>query len=204
MRILAATAILATALVALPSSQTSQDSRPSSSLERAFPSSGRINFSLSAGEYRITGSPDNHLRLKWSVRDPDDLSKVFAAADVSGRDATITTDGPNNFKADIQVPSRADLYVRLTAGELTIEGIEGNKDVSLHAGELVIDVGRAEDYHSVAASVWAGEVHATPFHVSKEGLFRSFNWTGKGPYSLEARLKAGELHLRSKSAAAQR
>jgi len=131
------------------------------------------------------------------VRRPDELSKVFARADVHGNEATITTDGPDNFKADIQVPSRADLYVRLTAGELTIEGIQGNKDVSLHAGELTIDVGRADDYHSVAASVWAGEVHATPFHVSKEGLFRSFNWSGKGPYSLEAHLKAGEVHLRS-------
>ena len=198
MRILAATVILATALVALPSSQTSPDSRPSSSLERAFTSNGRVNFSLSAGEYRITGSQDNRLRMSWSVPDPDDLSKVFAAADVSGREATVTADGPNNFKADIQVPSQADLYVRLTAGELTIAGIDGNKDVSLHAGELDIDVGRAEDYKSVAASVWAGEVHATPFGVSKEGLFRSFNWSGKGPYTLSARLKAGEVHLRSR------
>ena len=137
--------------------------------------------------------------MKWTVRDPDDLRRVFAAADVKGREATITTDGPNNFKADIQVPSHADLYVRLTAGELTIQGIDGNKDVSLHAGELDIDVGRPEDYRSVSASVWAGEVHANPFNVSKEGLFRSFNWSGKGAYTLEARLKAGEVHLRSRS-----
>jgi hypothetical protein len=203
MRIILATAILATALVALPSSQTSQDSRPSSSLERAFTSNGRISFDLSAGEYRITGSRDTRLRMKWSVRDPEDLSKVFAKADVHGSEANVTTDGPDNFKAEIQVPARADLYVRLTAGELTIEGIQGNKDVSLHAGELDIDVGRADDYHSVAASVWAGEVHATPFHVSKEGLFRSFNWSGKGPYSLEARLKAGEVHLRSRGDSAR-
>ena len=86
---------------------------------------------------------------------------------------------------------------RLTAGELTIEGIDGNKDVSLHAGELDIDVGRAEDYRSVSASVWAGEVHASPFNVSKEGLFRSFSWSGKGAYTLEARLKAGEIDLRT-------
>lgn len=196
-RISVAAAILVTALVALPSTQT-RDSRPSDSLDRAFTSNGRITFDLSAGEYRITGSPDSRLRMKWSVRDPEDLAKVFAKADVRGREATVTTDGPNNFKADIQVPSRADLYVRLTAGELTIEGIQGNKDVSLHAGELDIDVGRPDDYHSVAASVWAGEVHATPFQVSKEGLFRSFNWSGKGPYSLAAHLKAGEVHLRSR------
>jgi len=203
MRITVASAILTTAFAAAPFSQTSQDARVSDSLERPFTANGRISFSLSAGEYRITGSPDNRLRMKWTVRDPDDLPRVFAAADVKGREAAITTDGPNNFKADIQVPTHADLHVRLTAGELTISGIAGNKDVALHAGELYIDVGRPEDYHSVSASVWAGEVHADPFKVSKEGLFRSFNWTGKGRYTLEARLKAGELHLRSRGGVAQ-
>ena len=107
------------------------------------------------------------------------------------------TDGPEHFKVDIGVPTRADLYIRLTAGELSVDNVEGNKDVGLHAGEIDIDVVRPEDYHSVSASVWAGEVHASPFHLSKEGLFRSVEWTGKGPYRLEARLKAGEVRLRT-------
>ena len=196
MRLILASAILAAILAAAPSSQT-RDSRVSGSLEKPFTSNGRISFSLSAGEYRITGSPDNRLRMTWTVRDPDDLPRVHAAAEVKGRDAAVSVSGPNNFRADIEVPSRADLYVRLTAGELAIEGIDGNKDVSLHAGELDIDVCRADDYRSVAASVWAGEVHANPFNVSKEGLFRSFSWSGKGAYTLAARLKAGEIHLRT-------
>jgi len=151
---------------------------------------------LSAGSYRISGSSENRVRLQWRVRNPEELSQVRARADVRDRDATITTDGPgNHFAVDIQVPSRADLYVRLTAGELTVEGIEGNKDIGLHAGELDIDVGRPEDYHSVSASVWAGELHANPYRENKEGLFRSFDWSGKGPYRLEARLKAGEVRL---------
>ena len=113
------------------------------------------------------------------------------------RNAAILTDGPNHFKVDIQVPSRADLHVRLTAGELRIEAVEGNKDIGLHAGEIGIDVGRPEDYKSVSASAWAGEVHAAPYNETKEGLFPSFDWTGKGPYRLEARLKAGEVRLHS-------
>jgi hypothetical protein len=112
----------------------------------------------------------------------------------------ITTDGPSNkgFKVAIQVPRQADLYVRLTAGDLRIEGIQGNKDIELHAGDVRIDVGRAEDYHNVDASVWAGEIQAAPFQVYKGGLFRSFDWSGKGPYRLHARLKAGDLRLFSK------
>ena len=205
MRVALAAAILGTALVAAPLSQTAEDTRPSSSLERAFSHNGRIRMDLSAGDYRISGSPDNRIRLEWSVRDADQLPKVHARADVRDRDASITTDGPSNkgFKVTIQVPRHADLYVRLTAGDLRIEGIEGNKDVELHAGDVRIDVGRAEDYKSVDASVWAGEIQAAPFQVNKGGLFRSFDWRGKGTYRLHAHLKAGDLRLFSKPETAE-
>ena len=195
MRTLAVAAVLGTALVAAPSSQTAQDSRLSDSLERPFPANGQIRMDLSAGEYHVTGSKENRVRLQWRVRDPEELSQVRAKADVRGREASIMTDGPEHFKVDIAVPTHADLYIRLTAGELRVDNVVGNKDIGLHAGELDIDVVRPDDYHSVSASVWAGEVHATPFNMSKEGLFRSVSWSGKGPYRLEAKLKAGEVRL---------
>jgi hypothetical protein len=180
---------------------SAQDSRQTRSLDRAFTANGRINLDLSAGEYRITPSRDNHIRLVWSVKDGGRLSDVRARADVGKQEANVSLDGPSdNFRAEIALPARSDLYVRLTAGELAIEGIEGNKDVAAHAGELDIDVGRAEDYYKVESSVWAGEIHATPYRISKEGLFRSIDWYGKGPYRLEARLKAGEIRLHAKPA----
>ena len=42
------------------------------------------------------------------------------------------------------------------------------------------------------------DLHAAPFNVIKGGLFRSFDWSGKGPYRLHAKLKAGDLRLYSK------
>ena len=70
-----------------------------------------------------------------------------------------------------------------------------HKDISSHAGEIDIDVGNPSDYRRVEASVWAGELHVQPFGPAREGLFRSFDWTGPGRYLLNARLKAGELRL---------
>ena len=201
MRTILSAALVGTALIAAPALVAQQSSRPSSSLERDFVSNGKISMDLSAGEYRITGSPDNKIRLAWSVRGEDSLSDVEARADIRGTEARIVTDGPmNNFKVTIQVPQRADLYIRLTAGELRLDRVEGSKDVELHAGEMRIDVNRAEDYNSVDASIWAGEIHADPFNVRKEGLFRSFDWKGHGPYRLHARLKAGEVWLSEKKA----
>lgn len=200
MRTIVITAIVGLALVALPESQSAQDSRPGGSLEQPFAANGRISMDLSAGEYRITGSPDSRIRLDWSVRDRDKLADVRARADVRGQDAAISTDGPDNggFKVAIAVPTRADLYVRLTAGELTIEGIEGNKDVALHAGEVRIDVGRPQDYRIVDASLWAGDLDASAFGVNKGGLFRSFDRGGNGRYRLKVHLKAGEIRLYSR------
>jgi hypothetical protein len=200
MRTAVAAGILGTALVASPLAGPDRDARAKESLERTFTQNGRIRMDLSAGEYHISGSRDNRIRLEWSVRDAAQLPRVRARADVHGRDASITTDAPTNkgLNVAIQVPQQADLYVRLTAGDLRIEGIQGNKDVELHAGDVRIDVGRAQDYHNVDASVWAGEIRAAPFQVHKEGLFRSFDWRGKGPYRLHAKLKAGDLRLFSK------
>ena len=193
-------AILGAALVAGAAAAT-QEARTSDSLERPFVSNGRLRMDLSAGDYRIAGTKSDRIRLEWSVQDAGQLSRVRIRADVRGADATISTDSPNNsrFKVLIQVPTQADLYVRLTAGDLRVESIRGNKDIELHAGDVDIDVGRPEDYRHVDASVWAGDLTAAPFHVYKGGLFRSFDWNGNGTYRLHAHLKAGDLRLFSKS-----
>ncbi|OFW28318.1 MAG: hypothetical protein A3H97_00045 [Acidobacteria bacterium RIFCSPLOWO2_02_FULL_65_29] len=188
-----------TAMLALaPASPTfSQTPRPSDSLERPFASGGHVHLDLSAGEYTIQGSADNRVRLEWSVRNPERLRRVRARADIRGSDAWISLDGPDNggLRVTVYVPRRSDLDVDLSAGELRIEGIEGNKDVKSYAGEMRIDVGRVDDYRSVEASIWAGEIQAAPFRASKEGLFRRFDWTGAGRYRLRASLWAGELRL---------
>ena len=156
---------------------------------------------LAAGEYRITGSTENRVRIDWSARDADALSRVKTVADVRDKEVRITTDGPSNrsLKFTIQVPAQSDLYIRLTAGDMRIENVRGNKDVELRAGDLRIDVGRAEDYAKVDASLWAGDIKADAFNIYKDGLFRSFDWTGQGQYRLHAHLMAGDLRLYTKN-----
>ncbi|HEV3141692.1 MAG TPA: hypothetical protein VGY57_14305, partial [Vicinamibacterales bacterium] len=150
--------------------------------------------------YRIVGDAQNRIRMEWSVQDAASLAKVKARADVHDKEVSITTEGPSNkgLTFTILVPRQSDLYVRLSAGELRIDDIRGSKDVELHAGDARIDVGRAEDYNSVDASVWVGDLNAAPFDVFKGGLFRSFDWKGKGSFRLHAKLNVGDLRLFSK------
>jgi hypothetical protein len=199
MRTLTVGLIVGAALAAIPAAQTRQAERPSNSLERPFASGGRVRMDLSAGEYRIAGTNDNRVAIEWSVRNPERLWRAKARAEVHGSDAIVETDGPDNggLRATIHVPARSDLDIRLSAGEIRVEGIEGNKALDLYAGEVDMDVGRAADYRSVSASVWAGEISAPPFNASKGGLFRSLEWTGSGPYRLRVKLWAGEVRLYS-------
>jgi hypothetical protein len=189
--------LLAASLAMVAVTVSARDTSTSGSLERPFAANGSVKMDLVAGDYHITGTSQARVRLDWSVREAEALPQVRANADVHDRQATITTDGPRNkgLKFTIQVPNQSDLYVRLTAGDMKIEDIRGNKDVELHAGDLRIDVGRADDYKRVDASLWAGDIHASAFQISKDGLFRSFDWSGPGAYHLHAHLKAGDLYL---------
>ena len=195
MRVLLTTAILGTALAAVAASAQRPDQQDS--LERNFVANGRVRMDLSAGDYRISGGPDNRIRMEWRTRDGDQLARVRARAEVRGTVADITTDAPRNssFHVEIQVPTRTDLDVRLTAGDLRVERVQGNKEINLHAGDINIDVGNPADYRRVEASIWAGDLRAEPFGQQKDGLFRSIEWNGKGVYRLSVHLKAGDLRL---------
>jgi hypothetical protein len=107
--------------------------------------------------------------------------------------------GPtNDFRLRIQVPKNTNLMVRCPAGDLTVEGITGDKDVELHAGNLDIAVGDASAYRHADASLMAGDLTAPAFDVDKGGLFRSFQKSNAGgKYLLHAHVAAGEITLRN-------
>ena len=66
--------------------------------------------------------------------------------------ATVRVDTPwhDGAKMRIELPRRSNIVVRLSAGDLTIRGIEGSKDVSASAGDVKIDVGSRDQYQSSA------------------------------------------------------
>ena len=179
----------------IAASASAAEDRPNT-LERSFASGGRIRMELSAGDYRISGSPDEKVHVEWDVRDPDDLRRVRVTPALAGKDGTLEITGPRqHFHVRIRVPERTDLIVRLTAGDLKIDGIQGNKDIESHAGDLEIEMGPVADLRHVEASVWAGDLNARTLKISKGGLFRSLKWDGTGRYEVQAHLKAGDLRL---------
>jgi hypothetical protein len=108
----------------------------------------------------------------------------------------VTNTPRGNFNADIEVPRRSNLWIRLTAGELIVGNVEGDKDLELNAGRLQVDIPRPQEYGHRDASVTTGSIEASAFDISKGGLFRSFSQQGPGKYRLHAYVIAGEIDLR--------
>jgi hypothetical protein len=81
------------------------------------------------------------------------------------------------------------------AGKVDIDNVTGDKNIELSAGDLTVQVGDAGDYSEVEASVYTGDLNASPFGVSKGGLFRSFHKKGTGEYRLYAHVGAGKISL---------
>jgi hypothetical protein len=164
--------------------------------EKPFVSGGRIAMYLEGGDYEVRPAADNHIRVTLSGNIGN--AKVELNTNGTHADVTVKDTPHNNFHAIIEVPKVADLSIRLSAGNLVVAAITGNKDIESHAGNAEISVGDPNDYSSVDASVMAGNIDADAFGGSKSGLFRHFKWSGRGKYTLHAHLAAGNLELRSR------
>ena len=163
-----------------------------------FPSGAKLRMHLRSGDFRIVGREGHTISVRLDGKNSSnaqDLTVRFERSDHDG-DLRISGGPRNGLQVTVEVPAASSLYVRMPAGELAVEGVSGDKDVELHAGDLTISVGSAADYARVDASVLSGDLEAPPFGESHGGLFRSFEKRGSGKYTLHAHVGAGDLTLR--------
>ena len=164
--------------------------------EKDFVSGGRIKMTLESGDYKILASSDNRIHVRWNEASASGV-RVKLATNGESADVRVENTPHNNFHATIEVPALTDLRIRLTAGDMSVTGIKGDKDIEIRAGDLNISVGSASDWGDVDASVTAGDINASPFQESRGGLFRSFHWKGPGKYKLHVHLTAGDVNLKN-------
>lgn len=168
------------------------------SFQADFVSGGRLRMHIRSGDLRVIGSNENKIRVTYSGKNGGKTSDVTVSLKTIGSNVDLrVSGGPHrDFRIEIQVPKNSGLYLRMPAGDLEVDGITGDKDVEIHAGDMTLGVGKADDYGHVDASVNAGDLDAEPFGVSKGGLFRSFDQHGGGKYRLHAHVGAGDMVIR--------
>jgi len=164
--------------------------------EKDFVSGGKVEMTLESGDYKIRASSDNRIHVRWNEASAKGV-RVKLTTNGKSADLRVEDTPHNNFHAIIEVPALTDVRIRLTAGDLSVSGVKGDKDIELNAGDLNISVGSSSDWGDVDASVTAGDIHAPAFQEARGGLFRSFKWKGPGKYRLHAHLMAGDINLRN-------
>jgi hypothetical protein len=190
------------ALIALPAAAGADKSEISERgiphFEAQIPSGARVALHLRAGDIRILGAEDGKLTVDISGKNKNNIDDLrYRLTSTSGNAELHISGGPrNDLNIEVHVPRNSELYARISAGDVTIENITGSKDVELHAGDLVINVGNPDDYSQVEASVGAGDISAAPFGEERGGIFRSFKKSGKGKFTLYAHVGAGDLTLK--------
>jgi hypothetical protein len=164
--------------------------------EVKFQPNGVVKLELSAGDWTVRAGASDKIVITLHGS-ADEIKRVKVGFDVNGTTAKLTvSETPDSeFHGEIELPARSDLMLRLTAGDLKVQGIDGSKDIANHAGDVDIEIGNADDYGEVDLSVGVGDLNAAPFGESSGGFFGHVQRDGTGPYSLRAHLDAGDLRI---------
>src|SRR5271156_753361 len=153
----------------------------------------------------IVGTDQAAIHVSCTLGDEGDAQRIRIRLKGNQDDETLTITGDlrkgNNVRVRIEVPRKTSLRVEMSAGEVKVEEIAGDKDIDLYAGRIAISSTRPWDYRSVDVWVSIGSVKAPVYGAEKGGFFRGITKeTAGGEYSLHAHLIAGEIDLLGKSA----
>jgi hypothetical protein len=152
----------------------------------------------------IVGTDQAAIHVSCTSGDEGDAQRIRIRFQGNQDDETLTITGDlrkgNNVRVRIEVPRKTSLRVEMSAGQVKVEEIAGDKDIDLYAGQITISSTRPWDYRSVDVSVSIGAVKAPVYGAEKGGFFRGITKeTAGGEYSLHAHVIAGEIDLQGRS-----
>ena len=116
---------------------------------RDFVAGGFVHVRLSVGDMHIKRGDTNKISLRYTVksRREKNVKEANVDFDVRGNDATIefhALSGANTqFDVELEVPQNTNLDVHDKVGDVTVEDVDGDKDLSLGVGDIRVSNGRA-------------------------------------------------------------
>jgi hypothetical protein len=164
---------------------------------------GSLWFRLRGGDVHVTrGTDPEHIVLRYTPdpKKPDEEKKVQISSSVHGSEVRIEIKAPVSLSVDaeVEVPSPMSLDVHLTGGDLTVDGVEGDKDLQLFAGDLKLDVGTLQTVRNAEVSVRVGDVDVPPIGQVRGWLGHTWTYHGSGQYRLYAHTSFGDASLLAK------
>ena len=155
-------------------------------MHRKYAAAGLVAISVSLDEVKdakLRPKIDQFLRREQAAF----ANFILDASDDEWQEKLKISGPHNDIHYTVELPSRLDIIVRLSAGDLNVSGMVGSKDIELHAGDLNLHVGEPADYANVDLSVLVGDLNAGPWGA-KSGIGRAFS-SGEGRQVQTARAR---------------
>lgn len=170
---------------------------------RDFAAGGMLHVRLSVGDLRIMRGASNQIHLRYTVKSRRESHVKDAKVDfeVRGHDASIEFHAPSGgntqFDVELEVPQNTNLDVHQKVGDLTVEDIEGDKDLTLNVGDIRVAKGQM-GYRLVHASTSIGDVNGNGYGETSGWLGKTLKYHGDGKYELRAHVSVGDITLEGK------
>jgi hypothetical protein len=194
-------------LVALGASAqaSSAETRADAAIGEGHPLQGELNrisnvrFHLQDGDFRIVGGDSDEITIRTNGKNAAQAKKkmkVQIRRTGDALDVTFTRVPKSEVQVTIAIPRETALYARMRAGDLSIDGVTGDKDLELLAGDLSVQVSDPADYGPVDLSVRLGDLSGSQFGDPRGRVGNSLRRDGSGKYRLHAHVFAGDLTLK--------
>ena len=170
---------------------------------REFAPGGFVHVRLSVGDMHVRRGDSGKISVRYTIksRHEKNLKDAHMDFDVHGSDATIEfhtpTGGNTQFDVELEVPEKTNLDVHDKVGDVTVEDVEGDKDLSLGVGDINVSNGRA-GYRVVNASAGIGDVTGDGYGETSGWLGKTLKYHGEGKYELRAHVGVGDIRLEGK------
>lgn len=170
---------------------------------RNFSSGGMLHVHLKVGDLHVRRGDGDKIRLRYTVKSVHEQNVENSSVDfdVHGADATLDFHAPTtsntSFDVELEVPANTNLNAHVKVGDLTVENVEGDKDLELGVGDIRV-TREPSTYHLVRASTGIGDVSSDGYGETSGWLGKTLKYRGDGKYELRAHVGVGDITLESK------
>lgn len=157
-----------------------------------------VRLHLHDGDFRIVGSDSDEIEIRTDGKNQPLAKKMKVHLERKGEALNITFANvpKRDCQVTIAVPKEMNLFARMRAGDLAVDGITGDKDLELTGGDMSIQVQNPADYGPVDLKVRFGDLSGSQFGDPKGWVGTSLKRDANGKYRLHARVFAGDLTLK--------
>lgn len=175
-------------------------------ISKSLPANGTVVLEMNVGEVRVVRADEQKtIRLKIEPQafyDDATVQSWVRRFDVAGDRASIDLKLPKHQNnrdgavVTVSVPAQTDLKLELGVGDLSIRGIEGNKDLHVGIGQLTVGVTDGAKYNDVRTGTKIGDAEDAVFHQHSGGFFPKTQHTSlQGIYKLHATVGIGQVDV---------